>query len=93
MLRISRKSSNYLKKSDNYDFEVLQPAVMTIFFFYNNLKLFFDIFRSDSENSLSSEPSSQFLAMSKLPPPFNNGAGKAFKIFPWLSLNYVQLLT
>ena len=52
--------------------------------FYNNLKLFFDIFRSDSENSLSSEPSSQFLAMSKLPPPFNNGAGKAFKIFPYV---------
>lgn len=34
-----------------------------------------DTQRSDSENSLSSEPSSQFLAMSKLPPPFNNGAG------------------
>ena len=33
--------------------------------------------RSDSENSLSSEPSSQFLAMSKLPPPPHpfNGAG------------------
>ena len=65
--------------------------------FCNNLKLFFGIFRSDSENSLSSEPSSQFLAMSKLPPPFNNGAGKAFEIlaeiFPMLSLNYVELLT
>ena len=44
------------------------PGLYGIFFSNSN-------FRSDSENSLSSEPSSQFLAMSKLPPPPFNGAG------------------
>jgi hypothetical protein len=75
---------SFLTASSKHLLAIRGHGFFLIFGFIENHD-FFKYFRSDSENSLSSEPSSQFLAMSKLPalaPPFNNGAGKAFKIFP-----------